>query len=164
MWRSHQPFLRSFLAASLGSSCRQCQDSQAENINETVTHFNHRHFNHCHWPPAVSKFQQEHQHEIPRHMAIWCDEVAEKLLENTSLAVHNFEFFKLGCRNKSTCTCSGNSLRYGLLLDVPFHELSAIKKSLEPQYRTGNLASPKGTKWWPSMAPLQIGMCQKLLT
>ena len=75
VWRNHQPFLGSFLAASLGSSCRQRQDNQAENINETVTHLNHRHFNHCHqqfpkfskninmrfpgtWPFGVMKLQR----------------------------------------------------------------------------------------------------------
>ena len=80
-------------------------------------------------PPAVSKFQQEHQHEIPRNMAICCDEVAQKLLENTWPAVHMYEFFKSSCRNKPTCTCSGNSLRYGLLLDVAFRKPFALKTS-----------------------------------
>ena len=65
--------------------------------------------------------------------------------------VHNFECLKSGYGNKSTCTCSGNSLRYGLLLDVAFRELFAIKKSLATPYGNGDMA--KGTKWCSSMAP-----------
>ena len=133
-----------FRCFSSGSRSRQHQENHADNTNETVTFFI--------GVTSISKPQQEHQHEIPRRMVIWCDEVAQKLLK------------KSGCGNKSTCTCSGNSLRYGLLLDVAFRKLFAIKESLAPQYGTGNMAPPRGTKWWPSMAPLQIGMCQKFRT
>ena len=139
---------------SSGSSSKQHQENHADNTNETVTHFNrcHQHF------PNLSNSIDGN----PRRMVIRCDEIAQKLLENTSPAVHNFEFFKSGCGNKSTCTCSGNSLRYGLLLDVAFRELFAIKESFSPPYRT--YTGAKGTKWWPSMAPLQIGMCRELRT
>ena len=117
---------------------------------------------------VTSTFQtsarESNRHGNPRRMVIWCDEVAQKLLENVSPVVHIHEFFNSSCRNEPTCTCSGNSLRYGLLLDVAFRKLFAIEESFSPPYGTGNLASPKGTKWWPSMAPLQIGMCPKLQT
>ena len=153
LWRSHQPFVRSFFPASLrvrvaGSIKRIMLTTPMKPLQSL--------------PPGVSKFQQERRHENPRKMVIWCDELAQKLLENR--AVHIYEFCNSSCRNKPTCTCSGNSLRYGLPLDVAFRELSVIKESYSLLYRTGNMASPKGTKWWPSMALLQIGMCQKLQT
>ena len=157
LWRSHQPFLRSLFTVSrrvrvAGSIKRIMLTTPMKPSLFFIA------------VTAFSKPQQENRHGNPRRMVIWCDEVAQKLLENTWPAVHIYEFFNSSCRNKPTCTCSGNSLRYGLLLDVAFRKLFAINESFSPPYGTGNMASPKGTKWRPSMATLQIGMCQKLRT
>ena len=84
-WQKFEgPFLRSFLAASSGSSSRQHQENHAENTNETVTHFNRWYFNHCH--QQFPNFNE--------NMVIWCDKVAQELFQNTSPAVHIYEFFK----------------------------------------------------------------------
>ena len=58
--RSHQPFLRSFFAASL----RVRVASSIKRIMLTTP--------------------MKNRHENPRTMVIWCDEVAHILLENTS--------------------------------------------------------------------------------
>ena len=144
-----------FHCFSSGSRSKQHQENHADNTKETVTHFNH-----CH-----QQFPNFSKNINTRFPGTWPFVVMK--LHRNCWKIHGrrftfMSFSNSSCRNKPTCTCSGNSLRYGLLLDVAFRKLFAIKQSYSLPYRTGNMA--KGTKWWPSMATLQIGMCPKLPT